>query len=231
MDKNSFKFQMRVVGWERKEVAGLIARYFGTKAAYEGMPSLAYMIKESTGREWLVDKVGTVITQGVAEDGTVFAMLRTLDENGLTPQGQVAITIGTEGHNGVTLRNLVNILAAKERLIVKVMDRSDEVFIPRAIVEAINAVRLSTVDDFLTAAKTAGYIKWSGIEITKENITFRWFAATLNPEAIQAYIQFVFAVNKMALTQKHSTPREVETANEKYSFRTWLLRLGFIGEE
>lgn len=59
---------------------------------------------------------------------------------------------------------------------------------------------------------------------------FRCFAATLKPEVIQAYMQFAFAVNKMALELKYSSPHEKELANEKYSFQVWLLRLDFIGE-
>jgi len=35
----------------------------------------------------------------------------------------------------------------------------------------------------------------------------------------------------MALAQKHSTPRATKGENEKYIFRVWLLRLGFIGDE
>jgi len=39
------------------------------------------------------------------------------------------------------------------------------------------------------------------------------------------------AVNKMALALKYTTPTEKQVSNEKYHFRCWLLRLGFIGEE
>lgn len=229
MDKDSFRIQMKVAGRERKEVAGLIAGHFGVQAVYQGAPGFGYLTTESTGRAWHVDKAGAIITQGRSEDNTaeIFAVLKALEENGVEAVGQVAVTISTEGHNGVTLRNLVNILAAKERLIAKAMGVTGQSFIAPPMVAAINPVRLKTVDDFLEAADGEGC---PSLEINKDTITFRWFAATLNPEAIQAYIQFTFAVNKMALAQKHSSPRETETANERYTFRVWLLRLGFIGE-
>ena len=96
------------------------------------------------------------------------------------------------------------------------------------IVKKINAVRLKTIEDFL---EVAGSEVSPGLAITQDTITLRWFAATLNPEAIAAYIQFAFAVNAMAMMQRHATPNAKVTDNEKYKFRVWLLRLGFIGEE
>ena len=112
-----FKFQMKVTGRERKEVAGLIASRFETQAVYQGAPSFEYLITEPTGREWRVDKTGAILTEGTAEDNLteMFTVLNTLEESGVAALGQTAITIATEGHNGVTLRNLVNILAGKQR--------------------------------------------------------------------------------------------------------------------
>lgn len=230
MNKHSFRLQMQVAGRERKEVAGLIAGHFGTQAVYQGTRGFGYLITEPGGREWLVDKAGAVVTQGQAEDNAaeMLAVLKALEENGAEAVGQVSVTVTTEGHNGVTLRNLVNLLAAKERLIAKAMSLTGQSFIAPAMVTAVNAVRLKAVEDFLEAA---GGEESPGLAITRDTIAFRWFAATLNPEAIQAYIQFALAANKMALAQKHSSPRETDTTNEKYSFRIFLLRLGFIGEE
>lgn len=228
MDKHSFKFRMSVTGRERKEVAALIAAHFGTQAVYQGTRGFGYLITEPGGREWLVYKEGAVVTAGTKEDNVseLFAVLKTLEENGVEANGQAAVTLATEGHNGVTLRNLVNILAGKERLIAKAMGTGRPITNPD-MVTAINAVRLNNIADFLEAA---GSEPSPGLAIAQEAITLKWFAATLNPEAIAAYIQFVFAVNAIALTQKYATPHAKETTNEKYTFRVWLLRLGFIGE-
>lgn len=229
MDKRSFKLRLTMAGRERKEVAALIAAHFGTQAVYQGTRGFGYLITEPGGREWLVDKAGAVVTEGTKEDNVaeLLAVLKVLEENGLEAQGPVAVTISTEGHNGVTLRNLVNMLAGKERLIAKAMGTASQPFIAPEMVAAINTVRLKTIEEFLEAASGEAS---SGLMVTQEAITLCWFAPTLNPEAIAAYIQFAFAVNAMALAQKHSSPHAKETANEKYTFRVWLLRLGFIGE-
>lgn len=229
MEKHDFQFHMQVVGRERKEVAALIAAHFGTQAVYQGTRGFGYLITEPSGREWLVDKAGAVVTEGVKLDNVaeLFAVLKVLEENGIEAAGRAAVTLSIDGHWGGSLRNLVNILSGKERLIAKAMGTGQPFMIPE-IVKKINAVRLKTIEDFL---EVAGSEVSPGLAITQDTITLRWFAATLNPEAIAAYVQFAFAVNAMALAQKHATPNEKETDNEKYTFRIWLLRLGFIGME
>ncbi|QDR81363.1 hypothetical protein [Sporomusa termitida] len=231
MEKHDFKFHMQVTGRGRKEVAALIAAHFGTQAVYQGTRGFGYLITEpnGSGREWLVDKAGAVVTEGVKLDNVaeVFAVLKVLEENGIEAAGRAAVTLSIDGHWGRSLQNLVNILSAKERLIAKAMGTGQPFMIPE-IVKKINAVRLKTIEDFL---EVAGSEVSPGLAITQDTITLRWFAATLNPEAIAAYIQFAFAVNAMAMMQRHATPNEKETDNEKYTFRVWLLRLGFIGQE
>ena len=44
-------------------------------------------------------------------------------------------------------------------------------------------------------------------------------------------MHFLTALCEMARTQKRITAKEKEVDNEKYAFRCFLLRLGFIGEE
>jgi hypothetical protein len=229
-----FKFQMQVTGRERKEIARMIAEHFGTKAAYRGAPGFEYAVTDDSGRELLIDKAGTIIIHVGADDNAakMFAGLTVLDENGLAALGQAEITISTEGHSGVTLRNLVNILAAKQKLITKTMGIAGKTsFINPAAVEVINAAPLKTIDDFLKAAVILGDNEESGLRITNETINFCWFAPSLNPETIQAYIQFAGAVNRAALAQKRSSTRESITENERYRFRCWLLHLGFIGDQ
>ncbi|XEQ93558.1 hypothetical protein SCACP_24550 [Sporomusa carbonis] len=114
MGKNSFSFQMKVAGRERN--CRTDCRPLRDSGGIQGRaPGFAYSITEPTGREWLIDKAGAITTLGRAEDHLpeMFAVLKVLQENGAAAVGQVAVTITTEGHNGITLRNLVNILAGK----------------------------------------------------------------------------------------------------------------------
>lgn len=64
-----------------------------------------------------------------------------------------------------------------------------------------------------------------------ERLDFPWFSADSTPEEIQAYMKFITALVEMAKNQKRITAKEKAVDNEKYAFRCFLLRLGFIGAE
>ena len=67
-------------------------------------------------------------------------------------------------------------------------------------------------------------------EIQEDRVSFPWF---IDPDAdhAMAYTQFIAAICKMSTEQKRITARVREVDNEKYAFRCFLLRLGFIGNE
>lgn len=60
---------------------------------------------------------------------------------------------------------------------------------------------------------------------------FRLFNSTTHAGKIKAYIQFCLAISAQALNQRCASRQKTQTTNEKYTFRTWLLRLGLIGDE
>ena len=62
-------------------------------------------------------------------------------------------------------------------------------------------------------------------------LDFPWFPNYTSPEEVKAYMHFISALCEMAKTQKRITAKEKEVDNEKYAFRCFLLRLGFIGEQ
>lgn len=69
------------------------------------------------------------------------------------------------------------------------------------------------------------------IEQTDEAVCFSWFAFDTPNEDITAYSQFISALCDMAKKQKRVLATEKSVENEKYAFRCFLLRLGFIGDE
>lgn len=69
------------------------------------------------------------------------------------------------------------------------------------------------------------------LDITDDIVRFPWFGNGTDPDAVKAYTHFVTALCEMARTQKRVTAKEKETDNDKYAFRCFLLRLGFIGSE
>lgn len=69
------------------------------------------------------------------------------------------------------------------------------------------------------------------IEIGEEQISFPWFSELPDAETTAAYTHFISALCEMSVNQKRVTAKEKTVDNEKYAFRCFLLRLGFIGGE
>ena len=69
------------------------------------------------------------------------------------------------------------------------------------------------------------------LEITDTKVSFPWFPATPAPDELKAYDTFICKLCEMARNQKRVNTTEKPIDNEKYAFRCFLLRLGFIGEE
>lgn len=69
------------------------------------------------------------------------------------------------------------------------------------------------------------------IEIGEDTISFPWFSELPDADTSTAYTHFISALCRMSKEQKRVTATEREVDNEKYAFRCFLLRLGFIGEE
>lgn len=69
------------------------------------------------------------------------------------------------------------------------------------------------------------------IEVSEDTVSFPWFTEMPDPETVKAYTHFITALGKMSRDLKRISANEKEVANEKYAFRCFLLRLGFIGNE
>lgn len=69
------------------------------------------------------------------------------------------------------------------------------------------------------------------IEEIGGRLDFAWFKDESSPDEVKAYMNLITKLCEMAKTQKRITAKEKETDNDKYAFRCFLLRLGFIGDE
>ena len=87
------------------------------------------------------------------------------------------------------------------------------------------------VDSKATLIKKALSAASLEIELTDERIRFPWFDRIPEPEVVNATAHLIGKMLAAAKSQKRVTAKEKETDNEKYAFRCFLLRLGFIGEE
>ena len=62
-------------------------------------------------------------------------------------------------------------------------------------------------------------------------IELRGFNSELHARKVRSYIVLALVLNKQALSQKCVSSKKTQVENEKFAIRTYLNRIGFIGEE
>ena len=68
------------------------------------------------------------------------------------------------------------------------------------------------------------------IEIKEDRVAFPWFG-DVDPDTAKTYTAFIAKLCEMSKNATRVTATEKAVDNEKYAFRCFLLRLGFIGSE
>ncbi len=173
----------------------------------------------------------------------------------------VHIHIGAKGHTPQTLRNLANIMASHESLIAEAlkldryrMDRYCRTVNPEFITK-VNKKKPSTMAELAEIWYTANGASHGRDQhyndsryhmlnlhatFTKGTIEFRLFQfdeptaerrGGIHAGQLKSYIQLCLALSEMAKEVKTASAKPQQNENPKYAMRTWLLRLGFIGEE
>lgn len=162
----------------------------------------------------------------------------------------IHVHVNAAPYDARALRNITNIMASKEDILFKALAVSQSRAerwckkVEKTFVEKINKVKPRSTTmiekiwydgDYSRANVHYDSSRYHALNLhavwQKGTIEFRCFNGTTHAGKIKAYIQLALAISNQALTQKASTPRVTETTNEKYTFRTWLLRMGMIGDE
>ena len=173
----------------------------------------------------------------------------------------VHIHIGANGHTAQTLRNLANIMASHESLIASALkiDRQRIARYCRTVhPDFLNQVNrkkpktMAQLADVWYGSQGESYGRnnhYNGSRyhmlnlhatFTKGTVEFRLFQFEapsggkqngLHAGQLKSYIQLCLALSQMAKEVKTASPKPQQTENPKYAMRTWLLRLGFIGDE
>lgn len=221
-------------------------------ASIKTMKNVNGKLKTITSRDYSVELVTPILNY---EDiGTLQELIRRLRKTGAVSDSEfqcgIHVHIGAKNHTPNTLKNLVNLMAAKEDLIYKSLEIDPSRVrwckkINENLIETINKKKPKTLEQ-LEDIWYSGYgvenrdrhyhtSRYHGLNLhstfTKGTIEFRLFNGTLHAGKIRSYIVLCLAISHQALNQKSASPRRTYTNNEKYTFRCWLLRLGLIGDE
>ncbi len=160
----------------------------------------------------------------------------------------IHIHVDASTHTVTTLRNIVNIMASKEDLLYKALqvnvDREN--YCKKAdtrFLEEMNRKRpksMEQLEQLWYNGSSGRYRHYDDTRyhalnlhsvFSKGTIEFRLFNSTLHAGKVKSYIQLCLAISHQALEQRSARRTKTQSTNEKYTFRTWLLRLGLIGDE
>ena len=216
---------------DRKQIVKALETHFEVKAKYLAAPSFAYSV-DAGGETYIIDREGS-ITKGDErlELEEILSPSQSLEEQG-AEINEVKIVIPMEDHTGITLRNLVNMIYSKQALIKKSFDLKENI-VEEDFIIGINEIQIKSLEDFKIALEDIGEKSCPGIgfDFKDNNLTFQFIKGKWVVEKVKTYSEFAAILNRHAKSLKYASPKPSKTDNEKYTFRTWLLRLGMIGDE
>ena len=264
----------------RKAAAQLAAEYFGT-GRYEDTAYrngyYSWSAWDAQGREWKFQRdvsiagpdsekcemVTPILTYSDIE--TLQELCRRLRKAGAKSDATrgcgVHIHIGANGHTPQTLRNLANIMASHEDLLIAALqiDEGRTNHYCRTVnptfLRELNRRKprtMAQLADVWYKGNGANYgrtqhyndsryhqLNYHAV-FTKGTVEFRLFQFDspangrqngIHAGQLRSYIQLCLALSEMAKKVKTASPKPQQNENPKFAMRTWLMRLGFIGEE
>ena len=194
-------------GKERKNLVNQMAEILGTKAAYNGAPSFTYTVGNYT-----VERDGSITTE---DENGIQTLAAELKNRGFEIEMPEIKTAETEQETTEE---------TDEGSWTLTMPRED--FSNRTIenLERLLASKASLIKKALDSENPI-------IVLTEDRVVFPWFKRQLDADESMAVMQFINELCRMAKNARRITAKEKEVPNEKYAFRCFLLRLGFIGAE
>lgn len=200
------RIEFHVTGADRKALVTAMGEILEARPKYLGMPTAAYEVDY-----FRIDKNGMVEFDDRADSGEIEKLLDRLAERGFTA-------------------------AAKETgaFSEKTANEPQDATVGLTVAMPPESANIDNLKKLLEAKggliKKAFGIDELPVEVDEEKISFPWFSET-DSDTARACTNFISALCKMSREQKRITVTEKAVDNEKYAFRCFLLRLGFIGDE
>ena len=213
MTNRNFYLDYNVTGAERKRLVGAISSYTMTPAKYLGAPSFAYEVDF-----FHIDKAGCVSFDDRADSELIEGLIEVLAQQGFVAQ---VSNPGSEDNSGEAPETAP--AGTADGLTVSLpMDGFTE--------QALDNLRKLLEAKGTLIQKALGADRLT-VETSGDRVSFPWWDRLPEQEEAQAYMAFIAALCGMAKDAKRVTAKEPDAESEKYAFRCFLLRLGFIGAD
>ncbi len=273
LKEQKFGVEYEFTGICREDAASIMADFFRDDYNYVGGAYDTYKVTDDQNRIWKIvydSSIDAYDSDGDYADSeykcelvtpicqyedieTIQKLLRRLFENGSRVNSSCGIHIHVDGsnHNARSIKNLVNIMASKEDVIIKALGvhpNRQETYCKKTdpnFLSKINAVRSPSLDkikDLWYNGRSNAYLshyddsRYRCLNLhsffgRNNTVEFRCFNSCKHAGKVKAYIQFCLAISAQAINQRSSRYQPMDRANDKYTFRTWMLRMQLIGDE
>ena len=219
------KANYNVTGEDRKQLVAIISREAGIQPVYTRMPECAFVIGNmkvtKTGELLWDERTDAALIERITAALATAGFTAEAEETAEAPETEEAET--TEKAEAESEEESIAAEADEEGGLTVSMPRD---FFTDDALENLKKI---------VASKRTLLMKALGADdlpilISDETVSFPWFPEP-SPAEAQAFTNLITAICRMAKEAKRVTAKEKETESEKYTFRCWLLRLGFVGAE
>lgn len=208
-----------LAGEQRKQMAQVISEIIQEKVVYKRVPTCAYQIGFFT-----ISKDGVLSWTEDTDAETVKGVVAGLQMMGFTAKTELRIAEQTDSSEK----------AASDDALEEEIEDSNKmtVEIPLRLADEATLANLDRIiegkGNLIRKAIGADSLAY---EVTNSKVLFSWFTLSGDADEALAYTQLISKLVEQARTAKRVTMKEKNVENEKYAFRCFLLRLGFIGDE
>ena len=219
------KANYNVTGEDRKQLVAIISREAGIQPVYTRMPECAFVIGNmkvtKTGELLWDERTDAALIERITAALATAGFTAEAEETAEAPETEEAET--TEKAEAESEEESIAAEADEEGGLTVSMPRD---FFTDDALENLKKI---------VASKRTLLMKALGADdlpilISDETVSFPWFPEP-SPAEAQTFTNLITAICRMAKEAKRVTAKEKETESEKYTFRCWLLRLGFVGAE
>jgi len=158
---------------DRKEIVKALGEHFGIEPKYMGVPSFAYKI-QIVEETYTVDRAGKISTSEGKEVELETLLNAANAEEKIEPTEietpTIEVAVPMEGHTGITLKNLINMIYSKQALIKKSLGIAENI-VKDDFCKGINEAKMETLEDFKTAIGSIGEKCCPGIGFDFNNST------------------------------------------------------------
>ena len=225
------KIRFNVTGAQRKALAKAVAEILGEDFRYLGVPTFAYAFDY-----FIIDREGTLVFDDRTDEGKITELVSGLAERGFEASVTAAPSHEEDEEAAAPQQEEQQTAEPEPEASGPKMAEDDTLGLTISMPwEGFDDAAWQNLKNLVTSKE--GLIKKAlGVDalpmmFTPEKISFPWFETQPDADVAKAATELIAALCRTAKTQKRVMAKEREVANEKYAFRCFLLRLGFIGAE